>query len=672
MHDDLQMGSISVPANFGLEFLRLKTSDLELKLKDDKTLKANAVILALNSHVVRDQIIAKDNLTLDFRLFDKEPVNLFLAACYQGRLDTLNKKYMSQVHLISHEYHVYWIIDAVFEDFRARVKRCAELAVLDYESAEFLFKEAVQVHTDTRKRNFIDVFMQQFGRVPDKRKGFLDLFCKKMLMEHYSEEELKIAVEMSGSELESVISAMVYHLIELKGKGKGLDDNIRCLLENINFAFLKEQNAKAHKELFQVIIELSQNIEPRDFCMIMQLSNDKDNAQFSTSWDRNTSLPNLLLQPLESPYDSRYDEAGNSNDEDKKNADHQSDLQGLKEAYESELLITDEENICIDFGNLSVGQVESSSDDEFYESLQYSSDCDPLSHPYTSLDTATTCEETEDINEEEYEQSTDSSNSDVVDTAEFKGRMLKLFESAYVCNLYMFIEDLWYWILDEGERRLDIDFTETMEMVKNIRIYRGWFPVSCDFVKMLDNPTGNKNLEEFRKALESEEPLICAHSVKVLSEKDHCISTMLLENEGTVAFQYRPPEVTFCERRGYCGFLLKATVSKEGQFQMKMCYAERDYKSSEREYKSQNKNFHHHDNLIFAQRMHVMLTSWNGPRLCGLSWEGAPVLDGEGQIVQWGRHRFTGNTEPQASGKGYNYTLQSSDKPKFVVFYCTD
>ena len=62
----MQMGSISVPANFGLEFLRLKTSDLELKLKDDKTLKANAVILALNSPVVRDQIIAKDTLTLDF------------------------------------------------------------------------------------------------------------------------------------------------------------------------------------------------------------------------------------------------------------------------------------------------------------------------------------------------------------------------------------------------------------------------------------------------------------------------------------------------------------------------------------------------------------------------------------------------------------------------------
>ena len=183
------MGSISVPAHFGLEFLRLKTSDLELKLKDDKTLKANAVILALNSPVVRDQIIAKDTLTLDFRLFDKEPVSLFLAACYQGRLDTFNKKHMYQVHLISHQYQVFWIIDAVFQDFRARVKRCTELPVLDYESAEFLFKEAVQVHTDTKKRNFINVFMQQFGRVPEKRKEFLELFCKKMLFEQYSEED---------------------------------------------------------------------------------------------------------------------------------------------------------------------------------------------------------------------------------------------------------------------------------------------------------------------------------------------------------------------------------------------------------------------------------------------------------------------------------------------------
>ena len=666
----MQMGSISVPANFGLEFLRLKTSDLELKLKDDKTLKANAVILALNSPVVRDQIIAKDTLTLDFRLFDKEPVSLFLAACYQGRLDTFNKKHMYQVHLISHEYQVFWIIDAVFQDFRARVKRCTELFVLDYESAEFLFKEAVQIHTDTKKRNFINVFMQQFGRVPDKKKEFLELFCKKMLMEQYSEEELKIAVEMAGSELESVTSAMVYHLIELKGKGKGLDDNIRCLLKNINFAFLKEQNVKAHDQLFEVIIELSQNIEQKDFCMIMQLSSNNENARFSTSWDRNTSLPNLPLQPLESPDDSRYDEVGNSNDEDEKNADYQSDLQGLKEAYESELLIADEQDenkISSDFGGLSVGQVESSSDDEFYESLQYISDCDSLSHPYTSLDTATTCGETEDIKEGEYEQSTDSSNADVVDTAEFKGRMCKLFESAYVCNLYMFIEDLWYWILDEGERRLDIDFTETLEMVENIRIYRGWFPVSCDFVKMLDNPSRNENLEEFRKALESAKSLISANGVRIdsqkLSEKDHCISTMLLENEGKVAFQYHPPEVTFCERRGYCGFLLKATVSSEGQFQMKMCYAEREYNSQ---------HLHPHDNLIFAQRMHVMLTGWNGHRLCGLSWEGAPVIGGEGQIVQWGRHRFTGNTEPQSSGKGYNYTWQSSDQPRFVVFYCTD
>jgi hypothetical protein len=94
---------------------------------------------------------------------------------------------------------------------------------------------------------------------------------------------------------------------------------------------------------------------------------------------------------------------------------------------------------------------------------------------------------------------------------------------------------------------------------------------------------------------------------------------------------------------------------------MKLCYADPEYRGQ---------NLHLHDNLVFAQRMHIVLTGRNGHRLYPLSWEDRPVLDDNNQIIQWGRHRFTINpVEIRHPGLIY---WQPSDKPRFEVFYYTD
>ena len=674
------MPPVTVPANFGLEFRRIRSNDVELQLKDDKTLLANAVVLALNSEVIRNSVLL-DRLPLDFKLFDEEPVNLFLDACYQGRLCTLNKEHMAQVHLISHNYQVFWIIDAVFEDFRRRVKRCGELQTFDYESSEFLFKEAVQVYRDTRKRNFVDTFIQQFGKVPEKKKEFLDVFCKKMLMEGYCEDEVKIAVEMSGSQLESVINAMVLHLSDRGSKGLGPDDNTRCLLRNIDFVFLKGQNPGIHHEIMLIFANCCEHLNKDDWCMVMGTKGDETKP--STSWDRNTTLPNLFTtkESLEDTETQEYDNSTDSNEESVTTDPPQDNLQGLSEAYQEELLShsfeceNDDQSLNSSLGRLSIGQVgevaahgaESDSDESEY------SDCvenqpPALQHEDTvlSLDTTTTVDEVIDVEESECQQSTDSSNSDVEDTAKFKERMRELCYNEHVCSLYVLIEDLWYWILDSGDKRLDINFVETMDILKDIKIYRGWFSVSKEFVQRLDNPSGNnKNLIAFRKALEEAKSLICDEGCRISSRRNYCIRTMLENsNEAKIAFEYCPPEAKTCQIQGKCGFLFKASTSSNGHFDMKLCYAESEYRGL---------NLHLHYNLIFAQRMHVMLSGRNGYRYSDpLSWEGRPEVDKYGIITKWGRNNFMEHSEPEPQTSKNEHRWQSFDQASFEVYYCSD
>ena len=561
----------------------LKSNNVTLKTKDGPVI-ANSVVLALNSPVIKDQILNAigEETTLDFEGYSKESVKVFLKACYQGRLD-LQRENMPHIHKMSHLNQVFWLAEAVFNDYKTRVKRCAE-KTYDFETALFLFKEAVSTLHVLKKRSFVDVFIQSFAAVPESREKFLELYLKNM--HKYSAEELKIAAELSGARVDIVVNALANHILEFKT----LDTNARSLLQNINFSYLKLQHKSTYEALIQMVVQNKKNFQfnPEDYFLLVEiLSHDFVKVDVDAppkAWNRNITLSNLFQSRLPD------DEFGDACDKS---------LASLS-VCSNEMYHSSKEDI---------------EEDEEWDNEGGS---------------------------QESEDSVDSSHEDTEDTARFKDRMMKLKASESISNLYMMIEDLWDWILSQGNKKLEIEFEELMPALKCIRTQRGWFKISPQFIDCIENVHENENVKEFREAVKNTPALFSKkenHVIVSRDEKDdhkYNLKTLFQESkgDGKLAFEFQHERVKDCKREGVCGFLFKLKLGSNDDFEIELGYSKSDFDNL-------NPKVHFHDDLMFAQRMHVMITGYKGKHWClPLSWEDKPTFDENKNMIRWGRHRF--------------------------------
>ncbi|KAL5259103.1 hypothetical protein ACHWQZ_G009530 [Mnemiopsis leidyi] len=591
--------SISIPANFGVQLMGLKSNNVTLKTEDGPVI-ASSVVLALNSPVIKEQILneAGDETTLDFEGYSTESVKVFLRACYQGRLD-LDRENMSHIHKMSHKFQVFWMAEEVLEDFKNRVRRCAE-KTYNFETALFLFKEAVSSLIFLKKRSFVDVFIQCFAAVPKRRNGFLELYLKNM--HNYSAEELKIAAEMSGGRVDIVVNALANHIFEFKT----LDMNARGLLKSINFQYLKQQHEAAYKVLEDVLLKNRNKMNIDDLRLILVLTTNypvPDECAHPVAWNRNTTLSNLFQRRLSD------DEFGDACDKSLASLNiNETDTDNNSRC---------ETGTCT---SISASVCSSSSDTAYHSANEY-------------LEVGE--EEENEDGSQESEDSQDSSNADTEDTARFKERIMKLKASESTSNLYMMIEDLWDWILSQGNAKLDIEFSDLMPSIECIKTQRGWFKISSKFMDCIGNINENENVETFREAVKNCPSLFSkVEGEAVDSRNDYNLKTLFRDSktEGKIAFDFQHKDVKDCKIKGFCGFLFKLSLGPTDDLKIELGYSESDYKDL---------NLHFHDNLMFAQRMHVMITGYKGKHWSlPLSWEEKPTFDENKNMVSWGRHQF--------------------------------
>ena len=256
------------------------------------------------------------------------------------------------------------------------------------------------------------------------------------------------------------------------------------------------------------------------------------------------------------------------------------------------------------------------------------------------------------------------SNSDTRDTAQFKSRMLKLMATESVCNLYMFIEDLWDWISKQGQVRLDIDFRETMKTVNNIKTHRGWFPICSEFLDKLENLCQNQNVTQFKDAIKNSPSLISDDSNFRIISGENVKYLLQGKNKAKVGFQFTHKDGKDCTQKGICGFLFKLSLEPStDDFKMELGYSKSDYKDKVKVKDAQDcVHLDFHDHLMFAQRMHVMLTGYKGTTFSlPLSWEGKPKFDEHKNMVSWGRHNFLADKTPKVDA---NLAEEVEDSPK--------
>ena len=608
------MNSIKIPANFGEHRLKSEADkNFELKLLDysETIVKANSLVLGLNSPVF-DEIITEQGKTSVSFGYSEQEARKFVEACYLGKLDITKFNTLHGLCKISDFYKVYWMADVCFHYFCNRVRdlRHEDLAEGRLEQTTKLFKVAASSVRTFGKRNFVEILGTMIRRDSRARDEFVKITLGNSL-KTMRQTDLGLLIELAGEGIDGVVSVLVNHIFELKHQ---LDNNAQYLLENINFAYVSEVYPDTLKMIEDVLCENDATCNKFTMNLISKARTKIPYNDKQIEWNKNIHIPNLF------------------NEIAVKNPTEEDPLQSLPSCSSQQ-----------------------SDSQEFHDALdcpEYFEEKDSAYSSFHSIESKSPCKLLHHHRKAEAD--------------ELWTMIDKLADNDKVKNFYMVVEALWELLIVSVEPGDDLitDFEGVAEELNNIRIHRGWFPISSQFLDRLDRSGSNKNAVELLESIKKYKKSVCDKTNKSVRASSNSIWTILESGvKSTVKFHLQSPNSPACEtsKPGHCGFLLNISPLKQDtsdSFMIRMGYNPAEYPE----------DLHPHTNLVFAQHMHLALTSPGRNSLFPVSWSGRPRRV-EGGVI-WGRYRYGGcSGESGDEHEKYYYEWRKDEEAQFEIYY---
>ena len=275
---------VCVPADFGRHHIGSPShGNLTFNLKEGAPIKANSIILSLNSPVI-------DNLTTDLQLtsldvedFSREAVDCFIEASYTGEVEAVNLDNFRDVNKMSHVFQVSWLSARCEEYFVSYLDK------LDNESSYpdilFAVEEAVYLMSALKKRDFLDFVIKKLNSIPaSKRNTFISHLLSDLGA--ISKIKIDVCIAIVKCDVHVLVELLISHL-EKQGLNC-LDENSRHILQNVNLNICYTTRNDVHAKLFSALEDL-ENCCKEDFKLCIQL------LKQSTSKRLNSAIPVSLL-----------------------------------------------------------------------------------------------------------------------------------------------------------------------------------------------------------------------------------------------------------------------------------------------------------------------------------------------------------------------------------------
>ena len=286
---------VQVPMNFGVQYLGSPLhSNLKFRVKDDKELLANSIIISFNSPVIEDLVTNLFQSVIEVEEYSKDVVQCFLEATYSGEVKNITKANFRDINKMGHVFEVSWIVDWCYDYFKSLLRAVESV---DYDNQLFLFEEAMFVLTKLKKKNYVDLVINSFTTLVCCTKDFVTKYLSDLSV--CSTIVLDVIIEMVGKEQEDIlIGVLVNHLEERKCV---VDDKTRHVLRGISFKLCKPSQEVVYRKLIG-LLECVDNPTKDDYKILAGLLKQYNQALFSekTVAMPQVSLPNLFhsLKPL--------------------------------------------------------------------------------------------------------------------------------------------------------------------------------------------------------------------------------------------------------------------------------------------------------------------------------------------------------------------------------------
>ena len=286
----MAINSATLPYNFGETYFDSSSHcNIEIVLKDGKKIKANSIVLALNSPYFKETIENNNSKSIEMDDFDPVVSKRFVKSLYTGDFGPIDDEVFRKLSKLSYTLQVSWLKEKCLEYFK-QLMNAVVPGTDSIDNEKFLLNEATAAKAFDKDGQYLDalaekktstlcsqhieavrVLFEDFDSIPLDQIDFYIRLANKCNRLAINPQRVSHACkihrvnEIIPKEYSTLI---VDKLIEHLGKLEKLDTKTRYVLKNLDFSgitakfsTLRSQghtdNFKlAASKLFQSLLEL--------------------------------------------------------------------------------------------------------------------------------------------------------------------------------------------------------------------------------------------------------------------------------------------------------------------------------------------------------------------------------------------------------------------------------
>ena len=221
---------VCVPADFGRHHIGAPShGNLTFNLGEGVKIRANSIILSLNSPVIDELTTNLHQTSLEADDFSREAVDCFVESTYTGEIEAVNLENFRDVNKMSRVFQVSWLVAKCKEYFVSYLDRLDDEST--YSDMLFVVEEAVYMMSVMKKRDFLDLVSPKMKMIS---VGCRRDFAMEYLSDLSNTSDAKIDACFSITETHPFIMVEVLISNLEKKENKSLDEKTRKILKNVD------------------------------------------------------------------------------------------------------------------------------------------------------------------------------------------------------------------------------------------------------------------------------------------------------------------------------------------------------------------------------------------------------------------------------------------------------
>ena len=245
---------VCVPADFGRHHIGAPShGNLTFNLGEGVKIRANSIILSLNSPVIDELTTNLHQTSLEADDFSREAVDCFVESTYTGEIEAVNLGNFRDVNKMSRVFQVSWLVAKCEEYFVSYLDKLDSES--SYSDILFVVEEAVFLMSAIKSRDFLEIVVMKIASISVTKR---DCFIKEYLLDfgQASLPKIDACIAVVQSDVHVLVELLIQHL---KKSGKRcLDSASRHLLKSIDMASCFDKKPKVHSEIFSVLENLTE------------------------------------------------------------------------------------------------------------------------------------------------------------------------------------------------------------------------------------------------------------------------------------------------------------------------------------------------------------------------------------------------------------------------------